>query len=206
MDAAIAALLCVGLMNAHSMGIGGGLFLTIYNSTTRECPRAGGGGRWTAGCLPRTGWHSRGAGGLRAHTGGGAGVPSAHCRLLPGKAEVINAREVAPALASAGMFNSSEQAQEGEAGAGAGRRRAVPWGSSGATPAHPSHPFPAPPTLRKGCTRRSSRRPGRVAQQVEPVPLRRGCAFDPRAGLVQESADEPRISLSLLPLPPVLSL
>ncbi|ULU09553.1 hypothetical protein L3Y34_014156 [Caenorhabditis briggsae] len=36
-DSAIASLFCIGVMDTHSSGLGGGHFMTIYNATTKEC-------------------------------------------------------------------------------------------------------------------------------------------------------------------------
>lgn len=36
MDAAVAALFCDGVSMPHSMGLGGGFLLTVYNKTTGE--------------------------------------------------------------------------------------------------------------------------------------------------------------------------
>lgn len=119
-DAAIAALLCMGLMNIHSMGIGGGLFLTIYNSTTRECLH------------PRLPW--RGCGWGRAPGLGQMLVGPPQLLFLAGRVEVINAREVAPERAFENMFTSPEMAQDGETQSGlrawvgwTGRGRVCPY-------------------------------------------------------------------------------
>lgn len=92
MDSAIAALLCVGLMNAHSMGIGGGLFLTIYDAETGKS---------------------------HTHPPSTLSLPSPPTAPLPaltiviysagaGKVETIDARETAPNNASENMFGSNE--------------------------------------------------------------------------------------------------
>ena len=36
-DAAIATLFCIGVMDTQSAGLGGGHFMTIYNATTKTC-------------------------------------------------------------------------------------------------------------------------------------------------------------------------
>ncbi|KAK7933916.1 hypothetical protein WMY93_004812 [Mugilogobius chulae] len=77
-DASIAALLCVGLLNAHSMGIGGGLFLS---STMPQQENFLGGGRYGAR------W-------------------SSYLAVI-GKVESIDARETAPMNATEDMFGNN---------------------------------------------------------------------------------------------------
>jgi len=36
-DAAVATLFCIGVMDTQSAGLGGGHFMTIYNATTKRC-------------------------------------------------------------------------------------------------------------------------------------------------------------------------
>ncbi len=36
MDAAVATLLCAGVFNAHSLGVGGGFFMTVYIKETNK--------------------------------------------------------------------------------------------------------------------------------------------------------------------------
>lgn len=83
-DASIAALLCVGLLNAHSMGIGGGLFFVIYNATT---------GQWTL-TLEKF---------IKKKT------PSLFIVVscFTGKVETIDARETAPLNATEDMFGNN---------------------------------------------------------------------------------------------------
>ncbi|XP_029366557.1 gamma-glutamyltransferase 1a isoform X1 [Echeneis naucrates] len=85
-DASIAALLCVGLLNAHSMGIGGGLFFVIYNATTGE----------RASFVP-----------ARAQSNRSKIHPSFLICCSTGKVETIDARETAPMNATEDMFGNN---------------------------------------------------------------------------------------------------
>lgn len=86
-DASIATLLCVSLLNAHSVGIGGGSNYVIYNASTGPC--------------------------LNVYCGKGSGSEGGHHFDLivcsTGKVETINARETAPSNAVEDMFGDNDQ-------------------------------------------------------------------------------------------------
>lgn len=87
-DASIAALLCVGLLNAHSMGIGGGLFFVIYNASTGKCASLG-----TTSQQSTTSKQHR--------------CQSVLIFCSTGMVETIDARETAPMNATEDMFGNN---------------------------------------------------------------------------------------------------
>lgn len=102
-DASIAALLCVGLMNPHSMGIGGGLFFTIYNAKT---------GTFTYIATTKSSVYFLMS--QQVHTTSWLSGYFLVCDLYTGVVETIDARETAPHNATENMFgNSTDLSQRG---------------------------------------------------------------------------------------------